>query len=83
MYFGVIKVKPLDNYKLLLTFENNEERIFDMKDYLNHGVFKELKDKKLFNTVHISFDTIEWGNGADLDPETLYEKSCKITQSIK
>ena len=29
----------------------------------------------MFNTVHVSFDTIEWNNEADLDPEILYKES--------
>ena len=28
------EVKPLDDYKLLITFENNEKKIKDMKPYL-------------------------------------------------
>ena len=58
MYLSVKEVKPLDGYKLLLTFENGEERIFDMKPYLEKGIFKELKDKSLFNSVKISYDSI-------------------------
>jgi len=34
----------------------------------------------MFNTVHKSFDTIEWNNGADFDPEVLYLESEKITE---
>ncbi|MDY5910643.1 MAG: DUF2442 domain-containing protein [Inconstantimicrobium porci] len=75
MYLSVKEVKPLDGYKLLLTFENGEERIFDMKPYLEKGIFKELKDKSLFNSVKISYDSIEWENEADMDPEMLYEDS--------
>jgi hypothetical protein len=75
MYLGIINIKILEDYKLLLTFENHEKRIFDMHSYLDIGIFKELKDKNLFKTGHISFDTIEWDNGADLDPEILYKES--------
>jgi len=75
MYLSIIDVKALEDYKLLLKFENNEEKIFDMKPYLDIGKFKELKDKKLFETVRVSFDTIGWDNGLDFDPEVLYEKS--------
>lgn len=77
MYLAVTEVEPLDDYQLLLTFESGEVRIFDMKPYLDQGVFRELRDKKKFRTVRVSFDSIEWGNQADIDPEVLYEKSKK------
>ncbi len=78
MYLPIKEVEPQDNYFLLLTFENGEKRQFDMKPYLELGIFMELKDKKLFNTVKTSFDTIEWANEADFDPEVLYEESVKV-----
>jgi len=71
MYIGIKDVKPLPEYKLLLTFENGEQNIFDMTSYLDKGVFSELRDERMFQTVHVSFDSIEWANGADLCPETL------------
>ena len=73
MYLAVKDVKTIDDYKLILTFEDESVRILDMKPLLGKGVFKELKDEKLFKTVKVSFDSIEWANGIDVDPETLYE----------
>ena len=32
-------VAPLPDYRLLLTFDNEERRLFDVKPYLNKGVF--------------------------------------------
>ena len=78
MYQAIIDVKPKENYLLLLTFANGEKRQFDMKPYLDTGLFQELKDLRLFNTVKTSFDSIEWENNADFDPEILYQKSVKI-----
>ena len=78
MYLAVKDVKPQDNYLLNLTFENGEKRQFDMKPYLDFGIFQELKDLRLFKTVKTSFDSIEWDNEADFDPEILYQKSLKI-----
>ena len=75
MYLSVVGVKPLEDYRLCLTFENGEKRVFDMKPYLEKGIFKELKDESLFRSVRISFDSIEWSNQADMDPEVLYQKS--------
>ena len=80
MYISVNSVRPLSEYQLLLTFENGEKKIFDMKPYLDKGIYKELKDESKFKTVRISFDSIEWCNKADIDPEFLYEKSKKITE---
>jgi hypothetical protein len=77
MYLAVKSVKPLPNYKLLLTFENDETRLFDMNPYLDKGIFKELRDSSLFYTVKVNFDSVEWANEADLDPEFLYEESVK------
>lgn len=48
-----IEVKPLDNYVLLVKFDNGEEKKFDVKPYLNHKAFMHLKNKELFNTVKI------------------------------
>ncbi len=78
MYLAVKNVQPKDDYLLLLTFENGEKRQFDMKPYLNVGIFSELKDVNLFKTVRKNFDTVEWDNEADLDPEILYRDSLKI-----
>ena len=74
----ITDVKPLDDYKILLTFSNNEKRIKDMKPYLNKGVFTKLKNKNFFNTVHISFDTISWNEEIDLCADTLYETSIPL-----
>ncbi len=78
MYLSVKNVVPKENYTLLLTFENDEQRRFDVKPYLNTGVFRELRDIELFNTVRVSFDTIEWKNDVDLDPEFLYRNSVRV-----
>ena len=75
MYLSVNKVKALDDYKLELVFENKETRIFDVKPYLGTGLFKKLKDKNVFKMVKVSYDSIEWPEGIDLDPEVLYKKS--------
>ena len=78
MYLAIKEVKAQDNYLLLLTFENGEKRQSDMNPYLDFGIFQELKDLKLFKSVRLAFDTIEWDNEADFDPEVLYQKSIKI-----
>lgn len=41
-------VKPSSkDFTLILTFQNGEVGIFDVKPYLDIGIFKELKDPSL------------------------------------
>ncbi|MFH1321002.1 MAG: DUF2442 domain-containing protein [Bacteroidota bacterium] len=71
----VKEVKPKSDYTLHITFENDEVKTFDMKPYLEIGVFKELKDQHLFNSVKPFLGSILWKNGQDLCPDTLYLES--------
>lgn len=76
MYQSVKEVFPSDDYTLTIVFQNNESGILDIKPMLDFGVFKQLKELEVFRQVRVSFDTIEWDCGVDLDPEFVYEK-CK------
>ena len=73
-----IDVKPLQDYKLLITFSNNEKKIFDVTPYLKYKQFVELKNPTIFKTVKIAGLSIEWINGADICPDELYNNSEKI-----
>ena len=75
MYPSVKSVQPLPEYCLELVFDNGDTKIFDMKPYLDIGMFRELMNENIFKTVRVSFDTIEWQNGIDFDPEVLYSNS--------
>ncbi len=77
----IIDVKPLKDYKLLLTFDNKEQKIKDMKPYLNKGVFKKLNNLNVFNSVKIAFGTISWGD-IDMCADALYESSKEIKEDI-
>ena len=67
-----IEVKPLENYTLHVTFENGKSGVFDVKPYLQHIQFKDLKNEELFKTVKIAGLSIAWDNGADICPDELY-----------
>ena len=76
-------VKPQSNYTVLLTFTNGEKKIFDVKPYLEKGIFRELKDASLFNSVKPFLGSIQWKNGQDFCPDTLYEDSVSLRRSDK
>jgi len=66
------------DYTLKLIFTNGEIKIFDMNPYLNIGVFQELNDWNMFNTVKPFLGSIQWKNELDLCPDTLYMDSIEI-----
>ena len=71
----VVNVKPEHDFHLLLSFSNGEVKKFDVKPYLSIGIFKELNDLQLFNSVKPFLGSIQWANGADLCPDILYLES--------
>ncbi len=68
----VKKVIPTDDYKLILTFKNDEQGVYDCSDLLNFGVFREFKDINYFKQVFIEHGTVVWPHEQDICPDTLY-----------
>jgi hypothetical protein len=77
----VKQVKPLENYCLKLWFENEEQKIFDLKPYLNKGIFNQLKNVSLFTSAQVVAGSVEWSNGLDLSYDTLYLESKRIKKT--
>jgi len=75
----VINVKPLPDYQLLIEFEGNILRVFDVKPYLEIGVFKQLKSKSVFNSVSSGLGTVQWSDEIDFCPDTLFIDSKPCT----
>jgi|GEM_PF-248146 len=61
-------------HALRLTFEDGFIREVDLSPVLYGKLFAPLRDPAYFRQVRLEpdFHTIEWPNGADFDPETLY-----------
>ena len=66
---------PLEDYCLLLTFDEGEKRQYDFKPNLSHKYYNILSDITLFNAVSVFDGEIEWVTGQDFCPHTLYEDS--------
>ena len=75
MFIEVIKAEYLEDYRLLLSFNNGERRIVDLSNSLKGSVYTPLKDISYFKNFSIKFNTVEWENGADFAPEYLYKIS--------
>ena len=74
MYWDVKFVKPLPDYYIYVEIEKGNKGIFDLKPYLNLGVFRELQHMHYFNQVHILFGAVTWPNEQDIAPETLLDQ---------
>ena len=75
----VVEVLALDDYKLLLTFNNNEKRIFDASKLLDFKAFKPLNNIEFFKSVSVKYVTVTWANDIDYCQDTLYAESLPYT----
>ncbi len=64
-------VKPLPDYRIYVETEGGQRGIFNMTPYLDHGVFRELKDLAYFNRVGVVLGAVTWPHAQDIAPETL------------
>ena len=69
----IVDVDYIQDYQLLITFNDGSRKRVDLKPYLTGEVFGELLDPNKFIQYGLTPVTIEWVNGADLAPEFLYE----------
>ena len=75
MLKDITSVQPLENYRLYLKFEDNQEGVVDISQLIEFtGIFAPLQDLTYFKQVKLNLEwgTIYWENGADLDPDVLY-----------
>jgi hypothetical protein len=73
---NIKEVKPLDDLKLIVTFENNIKKKYDVKRLLDkYPVFGDLKSKHLFNLVHVDCGGygIAWNDFIDLSKYEIWK----------
>jgi hypothetical protein len=74
----VVNAKYIKEYQIWLRFNDGTEKIVDFKNKIfaeKRLVFTALQDIEYFKKVTFNqeSDTIQWPNGVDIAPETLYE----------
>lgn len=63
------------DYKIHLAFNDGTEAVVDFEDWLEGPVFEPLRRHDYFRRFLIEAGAIVWPNGADMAPETLYERA--------
>lgn len=71
----VIRAEYRGGLKICVTFNDGVEDTIDFSEWLGGPVFEPLKDLGYFQRFFIDGGTVAWPNGADIAPETLYERA--------
>ena len=72
----VVEVRYVRDYTLWLRFQDGMCGEVDISRSFRGPVFEPLRDLEFFKQVRVDpeIGTIVWPNGADVAPETLYER---------
>lgn len=77
MLTKVLKIKPLDGFRLQLTFSDGTEGIFDCAPILAESagpMVQPLKDPAFFSRVFLDYGAPTWPNGYDMAPWAIQEE---------
>lgn len=73
MFYDVISVKYLEDYKLEIVFKSGEKGVVDLSTIEQKGIFSRFNDKEYFKSVYIHESVLTWPPGdLDIAPETVY-----------
>lgn len=77
---AVIHAEYRGGYRIFLRFKDGTEGTVDLTEWLWGPMFEPLKDPEYFRRFFLEGSSIAWPNGADIDPEMLYEKARENTE---
>ena len=83
-FVRVRKFQVVSPYKIELVFEDDTIRLINFEQVLKGSLYGALKDPSLFAKVQLDAvaGTLVWPNGADFDPDTLYNWPGAVDQLV-
>lgn len=67
----VCSVEAKENYILHVQLSNGKKGAFDVKPYLQKGIFTQLQDKAFFESVRPAFGGVVWPHEQDFSADTI------------
>jgi hypothetical protein len=71
----VVLAEYRGGHTICLLFNDGVESTVDFSDWLTGPIFEPLQDPGYFQRFFLDGGTVIWPNGADIAPETLYERA--------
>lgn len=78
MIHDVVSAEYKGDYRIEVVFDNGKQGIVDFSPYAKRsGVFARFRDMSFFRDFHVNRElgVLEWGDGLDVAPETLYAEA--------
>jgi len=72
---AVVRAEYRGRYLIHVAFNDGVEKTLDFSSWLEGPVFEPLLDTAYFQRFFLEAGTLTWPNGADIAPETLYDRA--------
>ena len=66
------EVKYLNDYSILVSFEDETTGIIQLNDLIEKGIFRELKDQIKFSKVYTTGYSVAWSDQLEIDAASIY-----------
>ena len=74
MYWDVVEVKPLTDYRLLVRFADGLSGEVPLREDDFDGALSPLRDLQFFEQVFLDHGAVAWPGEIDLAPDAMYEE---------
>ena len=78
---AVVHAEYRGDFRIRVTFNDGTDEVIDVRRWLEGPIFEPLKEVEYFRRFFVEGGAINWPNGADIAPETLYDAATQKKSS--
>jgi len=71
------EVTALSEYKIKVVFDDGVSGIVDLEELIPKGIFRQLKDKSIFQNIYTDGSAIAWSDELEIDAANIYAEILK------